>query len=187
MKTIRAFIAVALPAEVKSLLAATGRQLAASTGGAAVRWVKPEAIHLTLRFLGDTAVEQLPALGAVLDRVTAGRKLFNLKLGKLGCFPGPQRPRVIWADVTGGTAELQSLKADLDTLLAPLGWPPEAKLFQPHLTLGRIKAERAAVELPWGRPLEPLLVPVVAVHLYESQLRPAGPVYTVRHSSVLAG
>jgi RNA 2',3'-cyclic 3'-phosphodiesterase len=187
MRMIRAFIAIELPAEVKRLLSATGRELAASTGSTAVRWVKAEAMHLTLRFLGDTAVDELPEISAALDALAAGRRPFDLKLGQLGCFPNPRRPRTIWAGVTGAIEELQALKADLDALLAPLGRPPETKPFQPHLTLGRVKDERAGIELPWGTPLEPLLLPVAAVHLVESRLRPAGPVYTVRHSSVLAG
>jgi RNA 2',3'-cyclic 3'-phosphodiesterase len=187
MKTIRAFIAIALPGEVKALLSDTGRRLAAEVAAGAVRWVRPEAMHLTLRFLGDLVVDRLPQIGVALDQTVMGRKSFSLKLGQLGCFPNPKRPRVIWAGIAGDEAELQALKGALDGLLEPLGWPAETKAFQPHLTLGRIKDERAGIDLPWGEGLEPLPLRVTAVHLIESQLRPAGPIYTIRHSSVLDG
>lgn len=187
MKTIRAFIAIALPAGVKALLWESGQQLAPASSASAVRWVKPEAMHLTLRFLGDIAIDQLPQIGAAMDEMAAGRKPFTLRVGELGCFPNPRRPRVIWAGVSGADADIQALKAALDRLLEPLGWPAESQGYQPHLTLGRVKDRQARVSLPWGEPLQPLPLPVTAVHLIESQLRPAGPLYSVRYSSVLEG
>jgi RNA 2',3'-cyclic 3'-phosphodiesterase len=185
MKTVRAFVAVELPDDIKTFLSDTVQTLATGLPAAAVRWVRPEAMHLTLRFLGDTAADQLPQIAATLDQATAGRKPFTLKLGQMGCFPSPKRPRIIWAGVGGDEAELQALKGALDGLLQPLGWPVEKKAFHPHLTLGRVKDERVTIELPWGKALEALPLPVTAVHLIESQLRPAGPLYTVCHSSVL--
>jgi RNA 2',3'-cyclic 3'-phosphodiesterase len=187
MKTIRAFIAVELPDDVKTYLSDTGQALATELPAGAVRWVKPEAMHLTLRFLGDTPVRHLPPISVGLDMITAGRRPFELELGQLGCFPNPKRPRVIWAGIRGAEAQLRAVRTALDRSLELWGWPVETKLFQPHLTLGRVKDPRAKIDLPWGKPLAPLLLKVRTVHLIESQLRPAGALYTIRHSSVLDG
>jgi 2'-5' RNA ligase len=72
-------------------------------------------------------------------------------------------------------------------MVVGLGWPAEGKAFQPHLTLGRVREGQRLPELAWGQPLEPLIIPVTAVHLIESQLRPAGPIYTTLHKSQLQG
>ncbi|MCI0394540.1 MAG: RNA 2',3'-cyclic phosphodiesterase [Chloroflexi bacterium] len=187
MKTIRAFIAIPLPAETLSILEQTTRRLAGQTPGGAVRWVKAENIHLTLHFLGDTAEEVIPTLATGLDRVAGGQKPFTLQLDKIGCFPHERRPRVIWVGITGQQKALQALHQAIGDMLEPLGWKPEERPFQPHLTLGRVKDSRQVSGLPWGEALETRPLPVTMVQLIESQLRSAGPIYTVRHTSALSG
>jgi RNA 2',3'-cyclic 3'-phosphodiesterase len=186
MSKIRAFIAVALPAAVQEYLGAVTADLAAYTKQGAVRWVKPDRLHLTLRFLGDTAVSQLPALYESLDKVTAQQGAFSLHLAQLGAFPNQRRPRVIWVGFGGETAVLTHCKQQLDKALLPLGWPVEDRPFRPHLTLGRVKDSRVGEQLPWQARVGQMEIPVTAVHLIESQLRPDGPRYTTRHSSFLA-
>ena len=183
MPTIRAFIAIHLPPDVQATLGRVAATLGESLPRGAVRWVRPELMHLTLYFLGDTDVAKLPAIGQALDEATTGRAPFSLTLDSLGCFPNPRRPRVIWAGLAGDSAQLLALKAALDEQLAALGWPPEDKPFRAHLTLGRVKDERAAQNLLLTAPLPQLAVPVAAIYLMESQLRPDGPIYTVRHES----
>jgi len=188
MTTIRAFVAVQLTVEVAAVLSDTSQQLALSLPGGLVRWLKPEAIHLTLRFLGETKWAQLPALSAALD--TAVRELppFSLPLGCLGCFPNPRRPRVLWLGLQDQDRQLQQLKRAVDASLAPHGWEPERQAFQPHLTLGRVKGDGRAVAaagLPWGQMVSSLPLPVTAIHLIESQLRATGSLYRLRHSSHL--
>lgn len=187
MTTIRAFIAIHLPSDVQAALGRVAAALGEGVPRGAVRWVRPELIHLTLHFLGDTDGARLPAIGRAMDDVVAGRAPFTLALDRLGCFPNPRRPRVIWAGLGGDTAPLLALKAALDEQLAVLGRPPEDKTFRAHLTLGRVKDERAAQSLSLTAPLPPLAVPVGAIYLMESQLRPDGPIYTVRHSAGLSG
>jgi RNA 2',3'-cyclic 3'-phosphodiesterase len=183
MDQIRAFIAVELPAAVREYLGAVTADLAAQTKRGTVRWVTPERMHLTLRFLGDTAVAQLPTLYEAMDGMAAQQRPFQLQLTELGAFPNRQRPRVIWVGLGGDTAELTSLKQQLDQALAPLGWPVEDRPFRPHLTLGRVKDSRVGEQINWQARVGQLDIPVTAVHLIESQLRPDGPVYTIRHSS----
>ena len=186
MITLRAFIAIDLPPAVKAALADVAATLDGRVPRGTVRWVRPEQMHLTLRFLGDTPADQLPALAAALDTLAAGRAPFILHLTEVGCFPNMRRPRVVWVGLGGAEEKLAALVGGLEAALRPLGWPPEDKPFRAHLTLGRVRDERAAQGVDWSAAVPPLRVPVAAVHLIESQLRPEGPLYTVRHSSTLA-
>jgi len=185
METIRAFIAIALPENVKTHLAAVIQVLAGQLPPPAVRWVTPERMHLTVRFLGDTEVDRLPALGKALDKAMSRQPPFTLYLEQLGCFPNRKRPRVIWAGLGDSEKALTGFKQAIDACLSPLGWEPEERPFRPHLTLGRVKDGRKVASVSWGTPLERLAVPVAAVHLIESRLTPDGPIYTVRHTSRL--
>jgi RNA 2',3'-cyclic 3'-phosphodiesterase len=186
-KQIRLFIAISLPDTVRAVLGQANTALAAQVPPRAVRWVKPELMHVTLRFLGDTAVSHLPTLIAELDRVSAPQKPFSLVVSGLGCFPNRKRPRVIWAGLQGDLAQARALAASINAFLSSLGWEVETRPFRPHLTLGRVKNSRKLQGLDWGIEIEKMVVGVTAVHLIESQLKPSGPVYTVRHTSYLAG
>jgi len=185
MTTIRAFIAIDLPPAVKAALADVAATLGGRVPRGVVRWVRPEQMHLTLRFLGDTPTDRLPALAAALDALAAGHAPFALRLTGVGCFPNARRPRVVWVGLGGEEAKLTALAAALEAALRPLGWPPEDRPFRAHLTLGRVKDEQAAQGIDWSAAVPALEVPVTAVHLIESQLRPDGSVYTVRHTSRL--
>jgi len=186
MTTIRAFIAIDLPPTVKAALAGVAATLGGRVPRGAVRWVRPEQMHLTLRFLGDTPAGRLPALAAALNTLAAGHTPFTLHLSDVGCFPNARRPRVVWVGLGGEEAKLTALVSTLEAALRPLGWPPEDNPFRAHLTLGRVKDERASQGIDWSADVPALEVPVTAVHLIESQLRPDGAVYTVRHTSALA-
>ena len=182
--TIRAFIAIHLPPSVQTVLGQTAQHLGGQFPERSVRWVEPHLIHLTLAFLGDTAVSRLPALTQSLDALAAKQSPFRLQLAGVGSFPNRKRPRVIWAGLDGELAVLRTLKSGLDAALLPLGWSPEERPFQAHLTLGRVKDESKAQNVAWQAELPPLEIPVTAVYLVESQLRPSGPVYTTRHTAV---
>ncbi|MFO7539622.1 MAG: RNA 2',3'-cyclic phosphodiesterase [Chloroflexota bacterium] len=183
MEKIRTFIAVELPAAVREYLGSVTAELAAHTKSGLVRWVRPERMHLTLCFLGETAVSQVPAVAAALDRVAVQQRPFQLQLTELGAFPNQKRPRVVWVGLGGEMALLAALKQQVDEALLPLGWPPEKRPFNPHLTLGRVKDSGVGQQIRWQTGVEQLVIPVTAVHLIESQLRPDGPRYTIRHSS----
>ena len=190
MITIRAFIAIDLPPDVKAALGRVAVTLGEGLPRGAVRWVRPEQMHLTLAFLGDTPVEKLSAIHKAMDGVVARQQPFTLALDGVGCFPNRRRPRVVWVGLAaaggGESGPLLALKAALDEALTPLGWPLEDKPFRAHLTLGRVKDERAVQGIEWAADVPPLAAPVSAIHLIESQLRPDGPVYTVRYSSQLS-
>jgi RNA 2',3'-cyclic 3'-phosphodiesterase len=189
MNTVRAFIALSLPPVVKEELGQISGELAGRVPRGAVRWVRPEQMHLTLRFLGDTQLERLPDIQSAMDTIAGRYQPFDVVLDSVGCFPNCRRPRVIWVGLAGDRNQpshgLVALKQSLDTALAPLGWEPETKPFRAHLTLGRVKDEPAVRGVEWTVDVAPLVVPVSAIHLIESDLRPSGPVYTIRHRSEL--
>jgi 2'-5' RNA ligase len=189
MNTIRAFIAIDLPPAVKEALGGAARALGERVERGVVRWVRPEQMHLTLRFLGETPLDRLPAVRQAMDAAAGGRAPFELRLDGVGCFPNRNRPRVVWVGLAaadgGESAPLLALKAALDEALAPVGRPPEDRPFTAHLTLGRVKDERGARGIDWTADVPGLEIPVTALHLIESQLKPDGPVYMVRYSSYL--
>lgn len=185
---IRAFLAVPLPLAVVHYLGRVSQALSVGWPDGWVRWVQPQAMHITLRFLGDSAPRQLTDLTAQLTPLLQTQPAVDLHLGVLGCFPNPKRPRVLWAGVEGAVAGVARLAAQVEAVVAAGGWVPEPRPFQPHITLGRLRPERqpAGLRLPVGQPLTPLTIPVQAVHLMRSDLRPEGPRYTLLQAFSLA-
>jgi 2'-5' RNA ligase len=188
MKTIRSFIAIEVASNVGQGLAELQEELARDVPGRAVRWVEPGNIHLTLKFLGDTETSSIGAIESRLEEVASGFGPFEIRLGKLGCFPNPRRPRVVWVGIEGNLEPLLGLQQAVEQSLAELGWPPESRRFHPHLTLGRVKDSRQVIEarLPWGRQRADGQQYVNEVCLIESDLRPTGAVYSVLKRANLA-
>ncbi|MCO5196570.1 MAG: RNA 2',3'-cyclic phosphodiesterase [Anaerolineae bacterium] len=186
---VRAFIAIHLPEAVLAYLGERQAEWMQTLPHNAVRWVKPDAMHLTLRFLGDTPSAKIEQIAAALDTAAAVNSNFGLFLDATGCFPNPRRPRVFWVGLRGELASADYLKQAVDNALQPLGWEPERRSFKPHLTIGRIKDARKLnnTSLPLNVLLEPLRIDVDAIHLIRSDLKPSGPVYTVLHTSHLSG
>ncbi|MFN3763092.1 MAG: RNA 2',3'-cyclic phosphodiesterase, partial [Anaerolineae bacterium] len=139
METVRTFIAIILPESVIRQLAQVQRQLERQAPPESVRWVKPEGIHLTLKFLGDTPVGKLDAIRAALGEVASRASPCAFTVGGLGCFPNARRPRVLWVGVQPMGEELASLQREVERAMKPLGFPPEGRDFTPHLTLGRVR------------------------------------------------
>jgi 2'-5' RNA ligase len=189
MSEIRAFIAIAIPDEIRESLEDARRILARELSHSEVRWVKPSNIHLTLRFLGNIGLEKIPILSEGLDDVAAGSAPFSLELDELGCFPNSRRPRIIWVGMDGETGRLSSLHHAVEQMLIPFGWEEEGRKFHPHLTLGRVKDSNkvVAARLPWGDVFVQGRIDVNSIHLIESQLLPTGADYSIRHSGYLIG
>ena len=138
METIRAFIAIPLPDPVLDELAALQRRLEKRILSRSVRWVRPEGIHLTLKFLGDTPTDKVPEIKRALAAVARHAPVCTFSVGEVGCFPNPHRPRVVWVGVQEPTGRLATLQDAIEEVMAPLGYPPEGRGFTPHLTLGRM-------------------------------------------------
>jgi len=177
---IRCFLAIALPEKVKEVLADLQNKL--KTTGAAVRWVRPEGFHLTLKFFGNIPEEKLPALVRATEKAKDGVKPFELTLSKMGFFPEKGHPRVIWVGLSGELEPLLAFQRRLEKAFKKVGFPPEKRPFHPHLTLGRVKGPHRAAEL--RRMAAELEVPpegfrVESLTFYRSVLHPEGAIYSV--------
>jgi RNA 2',3'-cyclic 3'-phosphodiesterase len=186
---IRTFVAIELEASLRQALAqvqATLRsRLEKSVGsGARIHWVKPESIHLTLKFLGDVPEALVPKVQTALAGATGKHKRFAAEVRGLGVFPDIRTPHVLWVGMATHADELKQLAADVEAALGTIGFAPEAKPFSPHLTLARIKERSRDI----GRALsgEGMLtheikfgeLTVAAVSLMKSDLQRSGSVYT---------
>ncbi|MFA6111411.1 MAG: RNA 2',3'-cyclic phosphodiesterase [Candidatus Latescibacterota bacterium] len=187
MAVLRTFIAVELPEPVRAVLAEVSRQAASCWPANAVRWVRIDGIHLTLRFLGDTGEDRLPELRNGLDRLAAGLSAFDLSLAGTGCFPNPRRPRVVWVGVADPEECLSRLQRGVEHLVRELGWEREGRPFQAHLTLGRVREPAGPAPADWAVPVEPLSFRVDRIALIESRLRPEGAEYHRLHAASLTG
>ena len=142
MDEIRTFVSLPLAAQLRASMADLGKQLSENIEPAKVRWTAADQIHLTLRFLGATDPGRVDEISSSLDAVASGFRSFELNLGELGCFPNFRRPDVIWLGLEDPDGDLGNLKKHLDASLRELGWPREARVFVPHLTLGRVREKR---------------------------------------------
>ncbi len=183
MDQLRLFIAIELPGTIKDTLAEAQADLRQQYPP--VRWVNTESMHLTLWFLGETATELLPQLGAALRQATIGQVAFALSLSHAGAFPNLRRPNVVWVGVGGAIPVLQQINERLGTALEPLGFTRDPRPFHPHLTLGRVKREaepasqeRLGTAIRQLPPFDDLLWQVERIVLFQSDLRPEGAVYT---------
>lgn len=137
---MRTFIAIDLDEEIKkNLLSFISELDKLSRGGKSIRWIKPEGMHLTLKFLGEISGEKVQEVKKILKAVSEKYRSFVLKFKGTGSFPpGSRNPRVLWI----GIEEEETLKAlqfHLEEELEKLGFPREKRKFHPHLTLGRVK------------------------------------------------
>ncbi len=149
---------------------------------AEVKWVKPEQLHLTLKFFGSIPQETVDRVITVLGPELAQHPRFSLTLKGLGAFPNLRRPRVIWMGVGGDLSSLQELQGSVENRLASIGIPKEERPFRGHLTLGRVKGGliREEVAQCWLRVFEGESTPfeVTEAVLFRSDLKPQGAIYT---------
>ena len=186
---VRTFVAVELDASLRKALAQTQADLQARLQKAMgsdvrIQWVRPESVHLTLKFLGDIPEERIPDIEAALARVAGAQARCAVDVGGLGAFPDARAPRVLWIGLSGQVDGVTNLAAAVECALVAMGFAPEAKPFHPHLTLARIKERSRDVgrALATGRLLEQTApigsVTADAIALMKSELKPSGAVYT---------
>ncbi|HUT73823.1 MAG TPA: RNA 2',3'-cyclic phosphodiesterase [Armatimonadota bacterium] len=184
---MRAFIAVNMGDDLRRALAQAQERLRAS--GADVKWVRPEGIHLTLKFLGEVDDDRVPAIAEAVAAAVTPRARFRLRVEGIGGFPSPTAPRVIWAGVKDGARELGELARRVEDALEPLGFAREQREFSAHVTLGRCRSPRGRPELAarMREQIERQLgeMEVARVELMRSDLRPTGPIYTSQREFAL--
>lgn len=178
--TIRCFVAIELPEAVKKALGSLRTRLDLPQFD--VRWVQPDNLHLTLRFLGEIPEEKLPEVEEASARTAHASEAFSLRIRGLGAFPKLEAARVVWAGVNP-EQPLIRLENRLSSELSFFRWPPPDKPFRPHLTLGRVKSSRGLVELrkllERNREQQVGEMDVQEILLIRSQLERSGPIYTV--------
>ncbi len=181
---LRAFIAIHLSQEARLQLSDTIRSLGSEIPNG-VRWVDPEGIHLTLKFLGDIDPALVEDVLRAMQQAASGSLPFQLHLNGLGVFPNQRRPRVLWAGLGGDLDALGALQEKLEAAMSGLNFPRERRTFNPHLTLGRVRdgvsavaRQRIGAVVSSGSLDGADSWPVNAVHLMRSILTSDGAVYS---------
>ncbi len=144
---LRAFIAVELESDILTEMSKVRSDFEKLVPPGSVRWVRPEGIHLTLKFLGDTRRERVPAVQDGIRRAVVGIGHFEIGLASSGCFPNCRRPRVIWIGIDEEDETLLQLQKRIEKEMQSLGWAPERRPFSPHLTLGRVQRNATTSEV----------------------------------------
>ncbi len=179
----RLFVALEPPDPVRRRLAAAAAALrrAAGRAEADVRWVATDNLHLTLQFLGAVPEERVSAVAGALTEAAAGARPLSLEVTGAGGFPSARRPRVVWLGLGGDVPALSALVEDVGRRLAALGFPPEARPFSPHLTVGRARDPRGAPGLGGAlaarAQADGFAWRATELVLFESHLSPRGPRY----------
>ncbi len=193
MPVIRAFIAIELTQEIHQRLDQVISQLKQRIGDSAIRWVPAENIHLTLKFLGDVSVANVEMLKKIMEAEANGCPQFEISVGGLGAFPNPHHPRVVWIGVEA-PSELNNLPHAIESATERLGYTKEERPFSAHLTLGRVSRNATPKEARQiGEVIESTKIgflgaaTIDAVHLFKSDLKPTGSVYTKMFTALLKG
>lgn len=138
---MRLFVGINLPKKQRARIHSAARKLREEE--LPIRWIEPDNLHVTLKFLGEVRREHVPAVEEAIARVASSTPAFTTVLAGFGAFPTIRRPRVVWLGV-GANPELRCLKQDLEWTLGDVGFEAETRAFHPHVTLGRAEAEGGA-------------------------------------------
>ncbi|MDA3917135.1 MAG: RNA 2',3'-cyclic phosphodiesterase [Deltaproteobacteria bacterium] len=179
-KPIRAFIAIKLPDFIKKVLKDTQKTMLAN--GIKAKYISPENMHLTLKFLGNIDYDLLPEIKRNLTKSAQYVKPIKLSLKGIGTFPNSRSPKVIWAGINGETQKLATLHARLEQRLSNIGIPEEKREFHGHLTLARLKKNKLSAQkferlLQQTGQFESVKFTADRLILFQSRLMPKGPIY----------
>jgi RNA 2',3'-cyclic 3'-phosphodiesterase len=188
---MRVFIAIDIDDKIRKAIADLQKQIASKVNvkKGDLKWVEPNNIHLTLKFLGEISEEQLNQVKEITETVASAHQKFNLEIESVGSFGG-RSAKIVWVGAKKGTDELLALQKDLDDLLAQAGFPKEDREFSAHLTLCRVNHPIAGIKIgeaiaQFSR-LKLGSIAAEALCVYQSQLTPAGPNYTILGTFKLA-
>lgn len=191
MGLLRAFLASELPPALQDSIYTATADLRNALHDGLIRWVPAHNVHLTLKFLGDVSPSSLDLIKQMLVTEASEFPAFDVSVEGLGCYPNVRRPRVLWVGLKA-PAELTSLQRAIEAGAARLGYESEDRDFSPHLTIGRVRQNTSAGDLHKIRiALEECHVGLLgnarveAVHLFKSELRPEGSIYTRLFSAPL--
>lgn len=203
---IRCFIAIELSQEIRHALEQIENELQKNIHGVnpirsksskttvppsaqtsnGVKWVKPDNIHLTLKFLGHIEKETIEKIKKIMDEIVAGTQPFKIRLSSAGAFPSPGRPRVIWIGIDEGNRACSQLANMIEERVASLGIEKESRAFHPHLTLARVKflKDRDSVKNAFSSLKVPQAeMTATKITLFQSTLTREGSIYTTLHKA----
>ena len=146
-----------------------------------VGWERPEKLHITMRFLGDTSESDLEKLQVEMNEIAAMSRPFKLGLTAPGVFPSRRRPRIFWIGIDDRTSAVGPIYQRIENVCRDLGYKEEARDFTPHITIGRIRqagAPAALVQTHLSAQIEPVEFEVSSIVIYESLLQRTGSVYS---------
>jgi 2'-5' RNA ligase len=181
---VRLFVACEVPEDARETIGGIIETLKARSGSA-VRWIRPDGVHVTLKFLGEVPVKQLPAVKLAIQEAVVGHSPFELEFSNIGTFGGREGLRLMWVGIAGDVLRLEALVRAVNAALAVVGFEPERRPFRPHLTLGRVRDEiptrqRAEIEVAVGKmDVPPTGWRTTHVSLMRSRLTPQGAIYEV--------
>jgi len=178
---VRAFLAIDLPDRLRGGIGKIQDRMKPQVSG--IRWVRPEGIHLTLKFFGDISEGEIETLSRVIENRTVDVSPFPLRLGNPGAFPGIRRPRVLWIGVDGDVAALAKIQEEIERDLETVGFKREGRRYSPHLTLGRFRDPGKSSGLESALEINQNLnraesFMAEGLTLFKSDLKPGGAVYT---------
>ena len=179
-KLIKTFISSDTGLEVKKLINDLKPKIISKNN--VIKWVNRENIHLTLRFIGPTVIDEISKLNSMLENVSKKFKDFSVEIDGTGCFPKVERPRVIWLGVKGEIAKLNNLVLSINKNLEEMGYPNDDRNFVPHITLGRIKYPQK--KIPDLRSFlnysfKPIEIKVKKFSLFQTETFSSGSVYSL--------
>lgn len=189
-RIVRTFVAVEISAEMRTRAAQLIGRLGSTS--AKVKWVEPHNLHMTLKFLGDVDMLEVPQLCQAVTDAVADSPPFEIEARGAGAFPDLRNPRTVWLGMGRGTEEMVELHDAVERALAPLGFRREQRRFRPHLTIGRVRgggpgiAELAEI-LAEQADFAGGVASVEEVVVFSSELGRNGPSYEVLATAPLEG
>ena len=177
---LRTFISVTVPKEILSL-----QEMLKTTvdfKGKNLKWVKSGQIHLTLKFIGFTPPDAVDEMNGILSEVVKRHAWMELIVTGTGCFPVPNRPRVLWLGMAGGINKLNNFVSDINVSLEKLGFPIEEKEFIPHITIGRVSYPPKStpdISTFLHSKFESISMSITRIRFMCSELFPNGPIYSI--------
>ena len=184
LEHVRLFVACEVPDDIKETIGEVIEGLRQKSGPD-VRWIRPEGVHVTLKFLGEVPTKKLPAVKLAIQEAVVGHSPFELEFSTIGTFGGREGLRIMWVGIAGDVLRLEALVRAVNAALAVVGFEPERRPFRPHLTLGRVRDEvptrrRAEIEVAVGKSGVPQVSWRTAqVSLMRSRLTASGATYEV--------
>jgi 2'-5' RNA ligase len=179
-RIIRTFVAVEIPLETRDR---ARRAIAAlDTTSAKVKWVEPQTLHWTLKFLGDVDILETPAVCEAVRKAVEPLAPFDVEAWGVGAFPDLTNPRTVWIGMRHGSEQMIELHDAVEFELSKLGYRSENRRYRPHLTIGRVRQSPDGIEelaevIEAHADFDAAVSLVEEVVVFSSQLNREGPTY----------